>query len=47
MFLSTVFIPKTDNPEMKSQVTRTLARMWKELSKVEQKEWSDSVTDEE
>ena len=34
---------KTDNPEMKAQdITRELARLWKELTKEEQKEWSDS-----
>ena len=37
---------KTDNPEMKAQdVTRELARLWKELSKEEQKEWSDSAAE--
>jgi hypothetical protein len=35
---------KTDNPEMKAQdITRELARLWKELTKEEQKAWSDSV----
>ncbi|NBV78232.1 hypothetical protein EBR66_08800, partial [bacterium] len=38
---------KTDNPGMSAQdVTRTLARLWKELKK-EQKEWNDSAADEE
>jgi hypothetical protein len=37
---------KTDNPEMKAQdITRELARLWKELTKDEQKEWSDSVAE--
>ena len=37
---------KTDNPEMKAQdITRELARLWKELSKEEQKEWSDSAAE--
>ena len=37
---------KTDNPEMKAQdVTRELARLWKELTKDEQKEWSDSAAE--
>ena len=37
---------KTDNPEMKAQdITRELARLWKELSKDEQKEWSDSAAE--
>ena len=37
---------KTDNPEMKAQyITRELARLWKELTKEEQKEWSDSATE--
>jgi hypothetical protein len=37
---------KTDNPEMKAQdITRELARMWKELTKNEQKVWSDSVAE--
>jgi hypothetical protein len=37
---------KTDNPEMKAQdITRELARLWKELSKEEQKEWSDSASE--
>jgi len=37
---------KTGNPEMKAQdITRELARLWKELSKDEQKEWSDSAAE--
>ena len=37
---------KTDNPEMKAQdITRELARLWKELSKEEQKAWSDSASE--
>jgi hypothetical protein len=37
---------KTDNPEMKAQdITRELARLWKELTKEEQKEWSDSAAE--
>jgi hypothetical protein len=37
---------KTDNPEMKAQdITRELARLWKELSKEEQKAWSDSAAE--
>ena len=37
---------KTDNPEMKAQeVTRELARLWKELTKEEQKAWSDSAAE--
>jgi hypothetical protein len=37
---------KTDNPEMKAQdITRALARLWKELSKEEQKAWSDSAAE--
>jgi len=37
---------KTDNPQMKAQdITRELARLWKELSKDEQKEWSDSAAE--
>jgi hypothetical protein len=37
---------KTDNPEMKAQdITRELARLWKELTKEEQKAWSDSVAE--
>jgi hypothetical protein len=37
---------KTDNPEMKEQdITRELARLWKELNKHEQKEWSDSAAE--
>ena len=39
---------KTDNPGMSAQdVTRTLARLWKELTKEEQKEWNNSAADEE
>ena len=35
---------KNDNPDMKAQeVTRELARLWKELDKDEQKEWSSSA----
>ena len=37
---------KTDNPEMKAQdITRELARLWKDLSKEEQKAWSDSAAE--
>ena len=37
---------KTGNPDMKAQdVTRELARLWKELTKDEQKQWSDSATE--
>jgi hypothetical protein len=37
---------KTDNPEMKAQdITRELARLWKDLSKEEQKAWSDSASE--
>ena len=37
---------KADHPEMKAQdITRELARLWKELTKEEQKEWSDSAAD--
>ena len=37
---------KTDNPEMKAHnITRELARLWKELSKEEQKAWSDSAAE--
>jgi len=37
---------KTDNPAMKAQdITRELARLWKELSKEEQKAWSDSAAE--
>ena len=37
---------KADNPDMKAQdVTRELARLWKELTKDEQKEWSDSAAE--
>jgi hypothetical protein len=37
---------KTDNPDMKaSDITRELARLWKELDKDEQKEWSDSAAE--
>jgi len=36
----------TDNPDMKAQdITRELARLWKELSKEEQKAWSDSASE--
>ena len=39
---------KTDNPKMSAkEVTSTLARLWKELTKEEQKEWSDSATNME
>ena len=35
---------KTENPEMKGQaITRELARLWKELTKDEQNEWSASA----
>jgi hypothetical protein len=35
---------KSENPKMKGQdITRELARLWKELTKDEQKEWSDSA----
>jgi hypothetical protein len=35
---------KSENPEMKGQaITRELARLWKELTKDEQKEWSTSA----
>jgi hypothetical protein len=37
---------KTDNPDMKAQdITRELARLWKELTNEEQKEWSDSTAE--
>ena len=37
---------KADNPEMKAQdITGELARLWKELTKEEQKEWTDSAAD--
>ena len=37
---------KTNNPDMKAQdVTRELARLWKELSKDEQKDWSASAAE--
>jgi hypothetical protein len=37
---------KTDNTEMKAQdVTRELARLWKELTKEEQKEWCNSAAE--
>ena len=37
---------KSENPKMKGQeITRELARLWKELTKDEQKEWSDSVVE--
>jgi hypothetical protein len=37
---------KTDNPEMKAQdITRELARLWNELTKEEQKAWSDSAAE--
>jgi hypothetical protein len=37
---------KTDNPDMKAQdITRELARLWKEMSKNEQKVWSDSAAE--
>jgi len=39
---------KTENPSMKAQdITRTLAALWKELTKNEQKEWNDSATEME
>ena len=35
---------KEDNPDMKgNEITKELARQWKELSKEEQKEWSESA----
>jgi len=35
---------KDDNPEMKAtEVTKELARLWKELSKEDKQEWSDSA----
>jgi hypothetical protein len=38
---------KSENPKMKGQdITRELARLWKELTKDEQKEWSDSAETE-
>jgi len=37
---------KSQNPEMTGKdITRELARLWKELTKDEQKEWTDSVTE--
>jgi hypothetical protein len=37
---------KRDNPDMKAQdITRELARLWKKLSKDEQKVWSDSAAE--
>ena len=39
---------KSENPKMKGQeITRELARLWKELTKDEQKEWSDSAAEVE
>ena len=39
---------KSENPKMKGQdITRELARLWKELTKDEQKEWSDSAVEAE
>ena len=39
---------KTDNPGMSAQdVTRTLAGLWKDLTKEEQKDWNDSAADME
>ena len=39
---------KVDHPDMKAQeITRELARLWKELTKEEQKEWSDSAAEME
>ena len=39
---------KNDNPKMSAkEVTSTLARLWKELTKEEQKEWSDSAANME
>ena len=39
---------KKDNPGMSAQdITRTLAGLWKELNKEEQKAWNDSATDME
>jgi formylmethanofuran:tetrahydromethanopterin formyltransferase len=38
---------KSENPKMKGQdITRELARLWKDLTKDEQKEWSDSAETE-
>jgi hypothetical protein len=35
---------KSENPKMKAQdITRELARLWKDLTKDEQKEWCDSA----
>ena len=37
---------KSKNPDMKAKdVTRELARLWKDLSKEEQKEWSASASE--
>ena len=37
---------KSQNPEMTGKdITRELARLWKELTKEEQKEWTDSVAE--
>ena len=37
---------KSQNPEMTGKdITRELARLWKELTKDEQKEWTDSVAE--
>ena len=39
---------KSENPKMKGQdITRELARLWKELTKDEQKEWTDSAAEVE
>ena len=39
---------KTENPSMKAQdITRTLAALWKELTKEDQKEWNESATEME
>ena len=39
---------KNDNPKMSAkEVTSTLARLWKELTKEEKKEWSDSAANME
>jgi len=39
---------KTNNPKMQAkEVTSTLARLWKELTKEEKKEWSDSAANME
>jgi len=36
---------KDDNPEMNAtEITKELARQWKELDEVEQNEWKEVVT---